>query len=138
MTYIQKNVCMYLIVKIIILLRIIIKFLMSWQLTIFHQMCEYFCFFFKNFSWILYIWFRPKFFYFLFPVVISCKTCDCSANGEVRNTHPTILEHIDISHDRVLNGIHGGKEYASSVKKKVLSRRIIQKEVSFKSCHVKL
>ena len=44
---------------------------------------------------------------------------------------------IDISHHRFLNGKHGGREDASSVKKKALSRRIIQKEVSFKSSYVK-
>ena len=44
---------------------------------------------------------------------------------------------IDISHDRFLNGKHGWREDASSVKKKVLFRRIIQKEVLFKSSYVK-
>ena len=59
-------------------------------------------------------------------------------NGETRNILPTIIEIIDISHDRFLNGKHGGREHASSVKKEVLFRRIIEKKVSFKSSQVKI
>ena len=36
---------------------------------------------------------------------------DYSANGEIRNILPTILENIDISHDRVLGGKHGGRKH---------------------------
>ena len=63
---------------------------------------------------------------------------DYNANGEIRNTLPTIFEHIDIFHDRFSNGNHGGKEHVSSVKKEAFSRKIIQKEILFKSSQVNI
>ena len=74
----------------------------------------------------------------MYQLNVICFYYNYSANGEIRNIFPTILEHIDISHNRFSGGKHGGKKYTSSVKKKVLSRRIIQKEVLSKSSQVKI
>ena len=69
--------CTYLMVKIIILLRNIIKFLILQfkVFTIYHKVCEYFRFFLKNFSWILQL-ILTRVFYFLsklsFPA--NCAT----------------------------------------------------------------
>ena len=56
-------------------------------------------------------------------------------HGEIRNYKHFLRfsNVIDISHDRFLSDKHGGKEHTSPVKKEVLSRRIIQKEVLFTS-----
>ncbi|XP_043525091.1 uncharacterized protein LOC122536656 [Frieseomelitta varia] len=50
------------------------------------------------------------------------------SNGEICNTLPLILEYIDISHDRFLNGKNGGRKHTSSLKKKVLSRKSSRKK----------
>ena len=127
-------------VKVIILMRNIIKFVISQFkiFTIFHQVCEYFRFFLKNFSWILYIWFRPEFFIFYPNYHFQRNARLQRSNGEICNTLLTILELIDIFHDRFSNKKHGGKEHASFVKKEALFRRITQKKVSFKSSQVKI
>ena len=41
------------------------------------------------------------------------------SNGEIRNILPTILERIDISHDRFLSGNNGGRKHTASVKKSI-------------------
>ena len=58
---------------------------------------------------------------------------------------PTILEIIDISHDRFLSGrvdfngdFNGGRKHTSFVKKEVSFRKIIEKEVSFSNSQVKI
>ncbi|XP_043507185.1 uncharacterized protein LOC122527247 [Frieseomelitta varia] len=75
-------------------------------------------------------------FHYLFPTFrVKCARIefklvkDHSANGEIRNTLPAILEIIDIFHDRFLSGKHGGKKHTSSVKKKLLSRS--SQEITF-------
>ena len=70
---------------------------------------------------------KPKFFIISFQLTFRARIKfklikDHSANGEIRNILPAILEIIDITHDRFLSGKHGGKKHTSSVKKKVLSR----------------
>ena len=47
------------------------------------------------------IWFRSEFLFHAKYARIGFKLVeDYSANGEIRNTFPTILDIIDISHDR--------------------------------------
>ncbi|XP_043513727.1 uncharacterized protein LOC122530651 [Frieseomelitta varia] len=60
-----------------------------------HHICEEESFVQKNYS-------GKK--YQQFSVNISCEMCDYRANRKVHNTHPTILEHIDISQDQFFNG----------------------------------
>ena len=128
--------------KIIILLCNIIKFLMFPfnVLTIFHEMCEYF-YFFKRISLEFCVFDLDHSFLFFI-----------SSYHFLRNTwlqrHYTVEygilflrfpKVIDISHDPVLSEKHDGKKHISPVRKKeVLSRRIIQKEVSFRSSQVKI
>ena len=53
---------------------------------------------------------------------------DYSANGKIWSIHFLRFSNvIDISHGRFLNGKNGGEKHISSVKKEVLSRKIIQK-----------
>ena len=72
-------------------------------------------------------------FLFFFSVGISRNMRLQRPSGELRNILPTILEYIDISHDRFLNGKNGGRKNISALKKKVLSRKS-----SRKKCHLEV
>ena len=62
-------------------------------------------------------------------------------NGQIRNTLPTILEHIDIFHDRFLTGkwrLKWRNEAHRICKEERIIQKNHQKEVSYKSSQVKI
>ena len=124
--------------KIIILLRNIIKFIISQfkVLTIFYLMYEYFRSFLRISHEFCIFDLDQSILFFILG--ISCKTCDYSAPTVKYGTHLLRFSNIPIFLTIDLSGKHVGRKHISSVKKKVLSRRIIQKNVSFRSSQVKI
>ena len=98
------------------------------------SLTNYFHSFFKNFSRILCIWFRPEFFYFLFQV--SFRTKRAITAPQWRNMQYTSY---DSRNNRYFSWsifkressfrFNGGKRDASYVKKDVSSRKIIERSV---------
>ena len=126
----------YLIVKIIILLHNIIKFfnLKYWRFFI---KCLNIFISFLRISHEFRAYDLDQSLFFIFYSVISCQNYSTSTVKYA--THSLWFSNvIDIPQDRFLSGKNGGKKHASSVKNKVLSRWIVQNEISSRSSQIKI